>query len=236
MYAVNELTIIETGLVGSEDAVRHLAALKKAHVLTISDTHGHYGVFETIVKEYGPSCDALLFSGDGMWDVVQYLENSVENIALLEALPPVVAFVAGNGDGGSYRFSMSALRERLVTEVLAGRTITVPAYQVIRAAGMDVFLTHGHRYSVDVSPEILVEAARAKDCGIAMYGHTHFPFFGKSGKMYILNPGSAARPRGNSSAGFAVLSIDSDNPMPIATFYKIHQSQLGRYSIESALI
>ena len=48
-----------------------------SRILVVSDTHGHYPVFEAIVREYGPRCDALLFAGDGMWDLVEYSYNFV---------------------------------------------------------------------------------------------------------------------------------------------------------------
>ena len=47
-----------------------LSQADSSRILVVSDTHGHYPVFEAIVKEYGPLCDTLLFAGDGMWDLV----------------------------------------------------------------------------------------------------------------------------------------------------------------------
>ena len=38
-------------------------------------------------------------------------------------------------------------------------------------------LTHGHYYHVSLSTEYLKEEARSRDFDIAMFGHTHRPFF-----------------------------------------------------------
>lgn len=61
-------------------------------------------------------------------------------------------------------------------------------------------LTHGHYYSVSLGPERLIQEARARGFDIAMYGHTHRPFFEidqKAGDkdLIVLNPGSLSYPR-----------------------------------------
>jgi hypothetical protein len=91
---MNELVQLESGLLGSVEAVEDLSRAENARILVLSDTHGHYDVMEEIIRSFGPGCSALCFAGDGMWDIVQYLENALESDRLREALPPVVSFPA----------------------------------------------------------------------------------------------------------------------------------------------
>ena len=69
-----------------------------------------------------------------------------------------------------------------------------------------VFLTHGHRYSVKSGLGALLEAARAQKADIALFGHTHTPFYEYSDGLHIMNPGSAERPR-RGRPGFGIIDI-----------------------------
>lgn len=58
-----------------------------------------------------------------------------------------------------------------------------------------VLLTHGHYYSVSLGPEQLTIDAKARNFDIAMFGHTHKPYFDDSEGIIVLNPGSLSYPR-----------------------------------------
>lgn len=58
-----------------------------------------------------------------------------------------------------------------------------------------VFLTHGHFYNVSLGVERLEQEARDRNVDIAMYGHTHRPFYEVHNGIIILNPGSLSYPR-----------------------------------------
>lgn len=53
-----------------------------------------------------------------------------------------------------------------------------------------VLLTHGHYYNVSLGTEQLVEDAKERGFDIAMFGHTHRPYFDDSQGIIVLNPGS----------------------------------------------
>ncbi|HOT62064.1 MAG TPA: YfcE family phosphodiesterase [Treponemataceae bacterium] len=230
---MNTLLQNENGILGSEVAQRELAGAERASVLVLSDTHGHYEVFESIVREFGPRSDALLFAGDGMWDIVQYVENARSSDRLAACLPPVVAFVAGNGDGDQYRVSLSPAEEGSSYDEAPGYTIGVPARQILRAAGYGILLVHGHHHSVDFSLDVLVDSAHAMDCDVVVYGHTHVPLAEEFSHILALNPGSPARPRGHSSPGFAVLELDAASTVPSVLFFTVREHARGGFRIES---
>ncbi|ULQ60968.1 YfcE family phosphodiesterase [Brucepastera parasyntrophica] len=211
---MNELVQQESGLLGSEEAIERLAGADTAVILIVSDTHGDYEAFEYIVRKYGSESDALLFAGDGIWDIVQYIENAQISEKLYEALPPVVAFVAGNGDADQYRVRIPVGRNLPLPEEAAGFTLTVPARQKLSACGYGIFLVHGHRHSVDFGLEMLIDAARAMDSDIAVFGHTHVPFIEQASHILLLNPGSPSRPRSDSDCSFALLELDAASITP----------------------
>ena len=226
---MNTLGQLENGFLGSSEAVEKLLRADTAKLLVISDTHGHYTVLEAIVREFGPTSDALLFAGDGMWDIVQYIENAQESEKLKDALPPVVVFVAGNGDGDQYRVSLPVVGDEPEPEDVPGFTINVPNRQIVRACGYSILLVHGHRHSVDVSLEVLVDSAHVMDCDIAVFGHTHIPFAESFSHILALNPGSPARPRGHSEPGFAVIELDSNSTEPKTAFYIVNEGLRGNF-------
>lgn len=229
---MNALTQLDSGILGSEEAVSTLLEAQEARLLVLSDTHGHYAVVEAILREFGPSCDALLFAGDGMWDFVQYLENAQESDRLAAALPPVVVFVAGNGDGDQYRVSISGAGDTPDPEDIPGYSLSIPSRQIVHACGYGIFLAHGHRHSVDVSLDVLVDSAHAMNCDIAVYGHTHIAFAENFSHILALNPGSPSRPRGHTAPGFAVLELDASSTTPKADFYTVHEGPRGGFTFE----
>jgi uncharacterized protein len=226
---MNALAQLKNGFLGTQEAVESLAKSDAARLLVVSDTHGHYAVLEAIVREFGPTCDALLFSGDGMWDIVQYLENALDSERIKEALPPVVAFVAGNGDGDQYRVSLPVRGVSNDPEDAPGFTIDVPSRQILHACGYSVLLVHGHRYSVDVNLEVLVDTAHIMACDIVVFGHTHVPFAETFAHILALNPGSASRPRGRSDSGFAIIELEAHSTEPSHRFYTVSEGILGTF-------
>lgn len=79
--------------------------------------------------------------------------------------------------------------------------------RIVDVAGHKIFLTHGHNYGVRYTPEYVMEAAESQGADVAIYGHTHiaeaFP-----GTPYILNPGSASRPRDDSRGSFMIMDLE----------------------------
>ncbi|MDP3130435.1 MAG: metallophosphoesterase [Bacillota bacterium] len=96
--------------------------------------------------------------------------------------------------------------------------------------GWKTFIAHGHRYGVKNGLYWLSERARAEECDIAMFGHTHAPFLEERDGVVFLNPGSAARPRNGLAGTYAVIEafepelkiaiLDVDTNKPLNTLSK----------------
>lgn len=72
----------------------------------------------------------------------------------------------------------------------------LPVTKVVELGGCRIMMTHGHYYYVSVGTRDLMEEARANDCNVVMFGHTHKPFFSQNdGDLTVLNPGSLSFPR-----------------------------------------
>jgi putative phosphoesterase len=157
-------------------------------ILVLSDSHGCLPALKAaLLWAAGKDLNAAVFLGDGAADT---------NAASTETgfcLPWYK--VAGNGDFG---FS---LPESMILETDAGRKF---------------FLSHGSRYHVESGFRGIAAAARAAGAAGALFGHTHVPFLGEQDGVFLLNPGSAGRPRSRAGASFAVL--DCFGP-PAARFF-----------------
>lgn len=71
-----------------------------------------------------------------------------------------------------------------------------PADTMVEIGGHMIFLTHGHRYGVNYSLYDVEDIARESGADIAMFGHTHVPYFERQKDGFVmLNPGSLGRPR-----------------------------------------
>ena len=60
-------------IIGSREAIAALENKDHARLLVLSDSHGRYGILESIIRRFGGECDALIFCGDGVSDIAQLL-------------------------------------------------------------------------------------------------------------------------------------------------------------------
>ena len=80
----------------------------------------------------------------------------------------------------------------------------------IEIAEKKIWLTHGHKYNVKNSDELLVKLAKEKSVDIVIYGHTHIAISRFADEILIFNPGSTTRPRGGKPASYGMIEIDDD--------------------------
>ena len=77
------------------------------------------------------------------------------------------------------------------------------------------FLCHGHRYGLYSGMDTLVAAAHNNGANVALFGHTHIPFFDEVNGVLLLNPGSVGSPRSHAGATFAIIEcLPGEPPKP----------------------
>ena len=162
----------------------------------ISDTHGNTDAIDSILAQE-QQASLWLHAGDLAPDAV-YLEETYDVPAMK---------VTGNCDW-------------------TGRG--VPEETVVEASGHKIFLTHGHIYGARFSVEQIARAAWAADCDIAVYGHTHtaqiLRLTDADKVLWLLNPGSASRPRDDMRPSFMTLELEP-NSDPLIELYRFEQEK-----------
>ncbi|HHU71929.1 MAG TPA: metallophosphoesterase [Clostridiales bacterium] len=86
---------------------------------------------------------------------------------------------------------------------------SIPKEKIIKVGNYSIMLTHGHRYSVTHSLNLLWEEAKRNYVDVVMYGHTHVPYIEKYNGIWFVNPGSISLPRQDGRPTFIIMDIDS---------------------------
>lgn len=192
-----ELIQNENNLIGSKDDIASLASKDHARVLVASDSHNHFDILLNIIRRFGPTCDAFAFCGDGLSDIVNIFSLARQNDEVRNALPPVLAFVAGNCDPSFYPISVSP-----------EEMLQAPAKQILTVNKQNILIVHGHRESVDFSFSKLGLEMKFSKCKTALYGHTHIAGETSIHGCKFINPGSCSTPRGGQPQSCAILTVE----------------------------
>ena len=170
-----QLTQNSNYIIGSPDAIEALKTKKQARLLTVSDCHGQWRGLVRIIKQFGKTCDALLLLGDCWRDLQELLELANENKDLKALLPPVIAFVRGNGDPSNFPVSYDIGRANPNARTLPKGTVLVPDQLLLEANGHKILMVHGHLQGVDYGYNKLGLDAKLQGASTALHGHTHIP-------------------------------------------------------------
>lgn len=117
---------------------------------------------------------------------------------VIERNKPLDMFIfCGDGEGLE-REAEELLGKNCVLHMVRGNNdyfSDLPGEEEFQIGPYRAFLTHGHRYGVNVSNRRLAEEARDRGCGLAFFGHTHRPQMEEVGGVTCINPGSLSYPR-----------------------------------------
>ena len=135
-----------------------------------------------------------------MWKAAVFSDTHGNTAPMLEAARGAGAEVLIHL--GDYDRDAQALREAFpdtqVYSVCGNCDIMplAPEKLVIELGPVRALLVHGHRYGVSAAQaDWLVFAAREEGAQLAMFGHTHSPFYETVGGVTLLNPGTAGSGR-----------------------------------------
>ena len=208
----------EHDLLGSTREIAQLAQKITARILVISDSHGLPSLFKSILECMGALCDALVFCGDGIGDVVSCLDCAYSDSDFARHVPSVVAFVKGNGDSDRFPAVFNPQRSEDSQEHSAYYELVIPRTQILTVAHRTVFIAHGHEFGAYYGTDTIAAAAASAGADIALYGHTHVADEIRS-HVHLVNPGSIAYPRAGTPPSFAILELGENFVNTV--FYKI---------------
>ena len=195
-------------IIGSQADIMALTMKAQARILTISDSHGDWRGLMRIVKQFGPTCDALVITGDCWRDLAELLELANEDSSVCEVIPHVLGFVRGNGDPSYFAVSYDIGKNNSNARTLPKGSVLMPPSLVLTVNGQQILFVHGHMEGVDFGYNKLGLDAKIQGIHVAVHGHTHVPHFEQHGDFTFINPGSISRPRGGSPASFAILTVE----------------------------
>ncbi len=138
-----------------------------------SDSHGDAAALRIALEaamKHG-KIDLFGFLGDGVQDFYDLMKVMKKHNPLA-----VIQAVRGNND-----YAMMGLAEEAV----------------LKAEGLWLFLTHGHRQRVKLTDSMLIESAKDRQCRAALFGHTHRAFCEEREGILLFNPGSVSLPVGS---------------------------------------
>ena len=197
-------------MIAEQNALKELEQKQVAKVLVISDSHGYKENLRHALELYAHSSDALLFLGDGIQDLFNIIEENSHIPSDISIIPPVVAFVRGNGDDSVYSLATQEVQR-----------IEIPETQIVTVAGKKIFMSHGHRLDVYYTRDFIISKVQQAECSGGLFGHTHVPFQERIGDILILNPGSCSRPRNYSDKSCVILTIKKDSAQVEYEFYSL---------------
>ncbi|MGN5882075.1 MULTISPECIES: metallophosphoesterase [Staphylococcus] len=86
-----------------------------------------------------------------------------------------------------------------------------PNEEIVTDEGVRAFYTHGHIYAVNTTRQKLAEQAKAHECRLAFYGHTHIARYEEIAGVHVINPGSISQSRSATEETYAELLIEDDH-------------------------
>lgn len=86
-----------------------------------------------------------------------------------------------------------------------------PVCRTFAYGGHKFYLTHGHSFDRHSVHSFIAATAKANDCDVALFGHTHIPFYEVMNDVHVFNPGSPSSPRGRSEPSYGVITISDSS-------------------------
>lgn len=122
-------------------------------------------------------------------DLVIHLGDGEREYADVRELFPEIAFlmVRGNNDWGNQ-----------------------PLTNVVSLENHKFFMTHSHIYGRTDMESFLSSTAKVNGCDVALFGHSHLPFYMEVEGVHLFNPGSPSRPRGVNAPSYGLIQIKDD--------------------------
>ena len=91
---------------------------------------------------------------------------------------------------------------------------SLPEDGIMHVEQISIYYCHGHRYGVKMDLNALAQAAKARDCEVALYGHTHTALISEIDGVTLINPGSLRNPIGQGGS-YCYLVVNKNKITPV---------------------
>ncbi len=81
-------------------------------------------------------------------------------------------------------------------------TFTLPTQLIEDIGGYKFSITHGHEFGVKQGLGAYLSNAKVNNCDVALYGHTHIPFYEERDGVHLFNPGAVR------NGSYGIIEID----------------------------
>lgn len=210
----------EDGILGALDQKEKLAHADEARILVISDSHRNTANLKRILNQFGTSCDALVFCGDGAYDLAECLNDNFKSnekkAKEKDVFPNIAAFVRGNGDPSYIPVDFDPVPQKLFNNPQdMNYHLQIPQSAILEVCNKKILISHGHIQGVDYDDSLFLEEAQRNDCNIILHGHTHVARekYCDNGTK-IICPGSISLPRMGQQKSFCILNFKGNSLLP----------------------
>lgn len=126
--------------------------------------------------------------------------------------------------GGDFLSDSQRLADCLGIEVYAvpgncDRSSGEESERVLEIEGKRFFLAHGHQYGVKRGLNTIFYRGQELQADAVVFGHTHIPCCEKISGMWMLNPGSASRPRQGKLASYILIHFEEGRFTPRLKYF-----------------
>ena len=162
--------------------------MKRTKILVFSDTHGYLENALSAIESH-PDLDVVLHLGDCQKDFEKIKLACLDGSLKVNKRSIRFHGVLGNIDHGEVG------AQELLLDIM----------------GTKIFMTHGHKYRVKSSDDIIYYRGREVGADIVLFGHTHVAYKADYDELVVLNPGSISLPRGGTGPSYLVLEVSNIN-------------------------
>ncbi|MGR6835540.1 metallophosphoesterase family protein [Syntrophomonas erecta] len=92
--------------------------------------------------------------------------------------------------------------------------VSGPEEKLSKLMGQSFYMVHGHQYGVKHNLQSLYYRAQELEADVVIFGHTHVPLCQNVEGLWMLNPGSPARPRTPGKGSFIILDCGNGRLLP----------------------
>lgn len=143
--------------------------------------------------------------------IVSDSHGSIKNISQAISDNPDAEVILHTGDGALDMNEFSSCG-KVIYRVRGNCDGDIPIEdeEIVEIGGVNILLTHGHKYKVSYFKEPIADRAKESNCSVAVFGHTHKAVVENFDNVLLINPGTCNKNRSrNGAVSYALVEIEN---------------------------